>query len=44
MKYRIILLLALVTMCALPFGGLISAQEAPKYSEVAHAGRTSGRR
>ncbi len=33
MKYRIILLLTLVTMCALPFGGLTSAQETPKYSE-----------
>jgi peptide/nickel transport system substrate-binding protein len=33
MKYRIILLITLVTMFALPLSGMISAQEAPKYGE-----------
>jgi peptide/nickel transport system substrate-binding protein len=33
MKYRFILLLTLVSMCALPLSGITAAQEAPKYSE-----------
>jgi hypothetical protein len=43
MKYRAMLLLILVAMLALPFNG-ISAQEAPKYAGLPHAGRTSSRR
>ena len=34
MKYRIILLLVLVTMLALPFGGLLPRKITPKYGEA----------